>query len=206
MHADHDPLEDLDALLVAFAHLDVHPDRVARLHVRPRRHLRLLDQFDRAHCRSFSPFPPFAVSSEQRPLLVVQRRRSSSSGRRSSVRCSAVFFRHRRTSSWWPDSSTSGTFCPRTPPGACSAGNRATRAKTSPRPTDRSSPTTPGHQPADRVDHHQRRQLAAAQHVIANRELLGGHQRRGRVRPSPRIGRRAARDAAARSSAPPRPA
>ena len=32
------------------------------------------------------------------------------------------------------------------------------------------------HQPADRVDHDQRRQLAAAQHVIANRQLVGRHR------------------------------
>src|SRR5687767_6557480 len=43
MQPDHDPLEDLDALLVALAHLYVHADGVARLHVGAlRRHLRFL--------------------------------------------------------------------------------------------------------------------------------------------------------------------
>src|SRR5262249_30394128 len=44
MQADHDAFEDLDALLVAFAHFHVHADRVARPHVRPLGQLRLFHQ------------------------------------------------------------------------------------------------------------------------------------------------------------------
>src|SRR4051794_30731136 len=49
VHADDHTLEHLDALLVAFAHLDVHLDRVAGLHRRPLGQLRLFDQLNRAH-------------------------------------------------------------------------------------------------------------------------------------------------------------
>ena len=49
MQADDDAFEHLNALLVAFAHLHVHLDRVARLHRRPFGQLRLLDQLNRAH-------------------------------------------------------------------------------------------------------------------------------------------------------------
>src|SRR5262245_36559920 len=45
MNADDDALEDLDALLVAFAHFHVHLHRIARPHLRPLGQLRLLHQF-----------------------------------------------------------------------------------------------------------------------------------------------------------------
>src|SRR4051812_44258049 len=50
VHADHDAFEDLDALLIALAHLDVHPDGVAGLHGRPLRQLRFFDDFNGSHC------------------------------------------------------------------------------------------------------------------------------------------------------------
>src|SRR5678815_5649539 len=52
---DDDALEDLDALLVALAHLDVHADGVSRLHVRPLGHLGLFGQLNRGHCYLPSP-------------------------------------------------------------------------------------------------------------------------------------------------------
>src|SRR4051812_35382405 len=61
MHADDDAFEDLDALLIALAHLDVHADGISGFHLRPFRHLRLLDQLNRAHCSSPSNRRTIAV-------------------------------------------------------------------------------------------------------------------------------------------------
>src|SRR5687767_12903459 len=72
VQADHDAFEDLDALLVALAHLYVHAHGVSRLHVRPFGQLRLLDRLNRVH-DSVS----FLISSSRA-------RSSSSSGARSS--------------------------------------------------------------------------------------------------------------------------
>src|SRR5439155_6338206 len=55
MHPDDDALEDLDALLVAFAHFHVHADGVARLHRRPVGQLRLLDHVDTAGTHHLTP-------------------------------------------------------------------------------------------------------------------------------------------------------
>src|SRR6476620_3467261 len=49
VNPDHNAFENLNAFIVAFAHLDVHTDGVPRSHGRPIRQLRLLDQFDRSH-------------------------------------------------------------------------------------------------------------------------------------------------------------
>src|SRR5262249_45799046 len=49
VQTDHDAFEDLNALLVALAHLHVHADGVARLHRRPLGQLRFLHQLNRAH-------------------------------------------------------------------------------------------------------------------------------------------------------------
>jgi hypothetical protein len=49
MQGDDQTLEDLDALLVAFAHLHVHAYGVARPHGRPLHHVRLFDNLNRLH-------------------------------------------------------------------------------------------------------------------------------------------------------------
>src|SRR5690606_28675163 len=51
MLADDDPLEDLDALLVTFADLHVHPHGVPRPHLRTLDELGPLDSFNRVHDR-----------------------------------------------------------------------------------------------------------------------------------------------------------
>src|SRR5262249_40888665 len=73
MDADDDAFEDLDALFVALPDLHVHLDGVARLHRRPLRQLRLLDQLNRAHhcllqsCRAVIPAIPAVSVSLLRP-------------------------------------------------------------------------------------------------------------------------------------------
>ena len=59
---------------------------------------------------------------------------------------------------------------PRTPPAACSAASRAARRR---RILDARAliAQRPGQQPRHRIDHHQRRQLPAGQHVVADRQL-----------------------------------
>src|SRR5688572_12192404 len=77
MQSDDDALEDLDAFLVALAHLDVHPDGVARLHVGPFGHLRLFELvYYRAHLirllarRADKARPPFSWRpSKNRPAF-----------------------------------------------------------------------------------------------------------------------------------------
>src|SRR5258705_6522627 len=120
VQADDDSLENLDAFLVALAHLHVHAHGVARLHPRPIRQLRLLDLFHPGHfVVSFAPADPKGpalrssnISSSSARSSASSDARSIKSGRRSSVRASAVFRRQRRTSAWCPDISTSGTFRP----------------------------------------------------------------------------------------------
>ena len=82
---------------------------------------------------------------------------------------------------------------PGTPPAGCTAGTRAARPRTTPRSVDASLPSTPGTQPGDRLDHHERGGLAAGEHVVADRRA---RRRRGGRRPAgrrPRSGRTAAR-------------
>src|SRR5262245_66127233 len=76
MHADHHALENLNALLVALAHLHVTLHRVARLHRRTVGQLRSFDNFNRAHLRTA---PSLKFSRGQLPqylaFLVIQIRR-----------------------------------------------------------------------------------------------------------------------------------
>ena len=73
-----------------------------------------------------------------------------------------------------PTAAPAGTPWPRNSAGRvyCGKSSSPSRANVSPA-TDASSPTTPGMQPRHRVHDHQRRQLAARQHVIADRNRLG---------------------------------
>src|SRR5438132_456122 len=64
MQPDDDPLEDLNAFLVALAHLHVHAHGVARLHAGPIRQLRLLDLVYGTHGISPSGGP-------ERPALLL---------------------------------------------------------------------------------------------------------------------------------------
>ena len=49
VHPDHHPLEHLDAFLVAFTHLHVHANGIARLDRRTLHDVRALDGFNRGH-------------------------------------------------------------------------------------------------------------------------------------------------------------
>ena len=97
-------------------------------------------------------------------------RAARSSGRRCHVLPSDCFSRQRRIAAWWPDSSTVGhRLAAVRSPAACSADSRAVRRRTSPARADSASFSTPGTLPHHRVDQHQRRQLAARHHEIADR-------------------------------------
>ena len=106
VQADDDAFEDLDALLVALAHLHVHADGVARLHRRPLGQLRLLDQLNRAHDSPRLTCQIGIGLRSRHSLATISRSISCSSsssaapasrsGRRSSVRASASRFRQRR--------------------------------------------------------------------------------------------------------------
>src|SRR5688572_22595033 len=57
MHPDDDAFEDLNALLVAFAHFHVHFNGISGLHLRPFGHVCLFYDFNRAHGRLPSSCP-----------------------------------------------------------------------------------------------------------------------------------------------------
>ena len=89
--------------------------------------------------------------------------------------------------------STSGTLQPRNRPAGCTAGTRAARRRSSPprpRPRCRATPGTRRH---DRLDDDERGELAAGEHVVADRDLAVDEVRRRSAGRRPRSGRRAAR-------------
>ena len=128
---------------------------------------------------------------EEGAVGVVERRACASrSGRRASVVRSDSSRRQRAIAAWSPERSTSGTRERRgTPRGACTAGARAGRSRTSRRARDASLPSAPGEEAHDRVDDDERGELAAREHVVADRELLVDVRAR-RARRRPRSARR----------------
>src|SRR5437773_1691534 len=128
MDADDDALEDLNAFLVAFAHLHVHLDGVAGLHRRPLGQLGLFDDFNRAHVLC----PPVSLSL-LRPVRPCPTAPAASQACGSTPRAcaSAGSPRGCRTSAR-PAPSTFLRPRPRArfPRGACTAGNPAVRART----------------------------------------------------------------------------
>src|SRR6267142_1791513 len=212
VQTDDDPLENLDAFLVALAHLHVHAHGVARLHPRPIRQLRLLDLFHPGHdsppaprkgapctiatCRSWGgPLRPAApLQSRQAALDLHHRvRRSPSSPAADPASApapsSAASAAPRRGA---PTSARQAPSGPRTPPAACSAGNRAARARTNPRPPTVGRPRP--QEPAG-LSRLRRSWRAIPRHSPRNRRATP--RRRlpapGPARPFPRIGRRAGR-------------
>ena len=95
---------------------------------------------------------------------------------------------------------------PRNSPAACSAASRAALSLKDSSTLERSSPSAPGHQPRHRIDHHQRRQLAARQHVVADRQLPIDAQLDHALIDALRSGPPPARTPAARRSSRPPPA
>ena len=203
VEADDDALEDLDALLVALAHLDVHAHRVAGLHVRSSRQLRLLDQLNRAHV--VSPVP-----SESRPASPALRRRAPP--------CRAA-----------PDAARASAAAP--PAFASVAPPRGGPTAARPAPSAPGKLRRPRvmrvvqqparkrvlfhrprvaddarHEPAHCVHDDQRGKFAAAQDVVPNRQLLGRYRRPDPLVHSLISAAEQHDDAPADAGAPPRPA
>ena len=126
--------------------------------------------------------PPLAVDDrmmnqrEEEIGHVTALRRASRSGRRRAVRLRACVSRHARIFPWSPLSRISGTRIPAKLLGPSVLRIlEQSRARTIPPPATRISQHA-RNQPRDRLDHHHRRHLAAAQHVVADRHLLIDHR------------------------------
>src|SRR2546428_326083 len=74
VNPDHDAFENLNAFLIALAHLDVHADRVPRLHRGPFGQLRLFHQLNRAHTRLLCRAAPRARAESPALLHPTPRR------------------------------------------------------------------------------------------------------------------------------------
>ena len=83
--------------------------------------------------------------------------------------------RQRRTSSWWPETSTGGTETPSNVAGRVYCGYSSSPAANDSSAVDASS-IAPGQEPQHGVDDHERRQLAAREHVVPDRELEVDHR------------------------------
>ena len=175
VHADHHALEHLDALLVAFAHLDVHANGVARLDRRAGRELRRLDGFNGSHhdCSLLHlASNRFLQQPRVRPDRACGDRPADRAGAPASAR-SASRRRHRSISAWWPTAAPAAPPCPRNSAGRVYCAKVQQPARERVARHRRLVADHARHEPRDRVDDHQRRQLAARQHVVADRQLLG---------------------------------
>ena len=174
VHADHHALEHLDALLVAFAHLDVDAHGVARLD------RRALVSCARSTVSTAvittAPFCSLLQQILQQPAVVLvelrarcQQIRPALQRPRAAPRAAAIA-RSRRGA---PTAAPAAPPCPRNSAGRVYCGKSSSPARERVARHRRLVADDAGHQPRHRVDHHQRRQLAARQHVVADRHLLG---------------------------------
>src|SRR5688572_2209684 len=142
---DHHALEGLQALALAFHHVDAHHDSVAGREVgdvaRQPLDLFLLDGLDQIH---FQLLASRLNSSSNRFSSSFSLRTSSRSGRLSQVRPSACFSRQRRMFSWCPESSTSGTLAPAYVSGRVYCGQSSSPSANDSSSADCSSPSAPG--------------------------------------------------------------
>ena len=114
---------------------------------------------------------PCSAKQAPRPRRSGRPGRSMRSGRRARVRASAWARRQRATRPWSPERSTSGTSHPRNAAGRVYCGYSSRPSAEGLLVGRGLVAHHPRHQPADRLEHHHRRHLAAGQHVVADREL-----------------------------------